>query len=76
MENCTVWLKRYLNCGMSECGAVRSDALAAGYTKAELKAARKELGVKTWHQIDTLEEPRIDNWFWYLPEESICGNGK
>lgn len=71
MGDCTVWLKRYLALGMSECSAVRADAFAAGFTKAELKAARKELGVKTWHQIDTLEEPRIDNWFWYLPEDRV-----
>lgn len=69
MENCAVWLRRYLAPGMSECGAVREDAFVAGYTRAELKAARKELEVKTWHQIDTLEEPRIDNWFGYLPED-------
>lgn len=69
MENCVQWLKWYLSAGASECGAVRDAAREAGYSMAELKAARQALRVKTWHQVDTLESPRVDNWFWYLP----CG---
>ena len=40
------------------------NAAAHGYSKAELKAARKELGVKTYHQFD--EDGATANWFWYL----------
>lgn len=68
MENCTAWLKRHLAPGASECSGVREAAVEAGFTCRELKAARKELGVKTWHQVDEYDGQRIDNWFWYLPE--------
>ena len=40
------------------------NAAAHGYSKAELRAARKELGVKTYHQFD--EDGATANWFWYL----------
>lgn len=69
MSKCGEWLREYLSPGMSECSGVREAAKAAGFTSEELKSARKELGVRTWHQIDTEGYPRIDNWFWGLPEE-------
>ena len=59
VSKCSEWLKGHLSPGMSECNGVRESA----------KAARKELGVKTWHQIDTEGYPKIENWFWYLPED-------
>ena len=69
MDDCAKWLKSLLSCGMSEYKGVILSALEAGYTKGMLRKARKELGVKTWHQIDTDADPRIDNYFWYLPED-------
>ena len=69
MTRCAEWLKGYLSSDMSEVNATRSDALKAGFSKAELKEARKELGVKTFHQFDLTAEPRVENWFWYLPED-------
>lgn len=35
-----------------------------GVSQAELKEARKALGVKTFHQFD--EDGDTQNWFWYL----------
>ena len=66
MDSCEKWLLNFLKGQYRLCEHVREEALAAGFSRAELKAARKSLGVKTWHQVDTLDEPRIDNWFWYL----------
>ena len=69
MSKCSEWLKGYLSAGMSECNGVREAAETAGFTRRELKSAREELGVKTWHQVDKEGYSRIDNWFWYLPED-------
>lgn len=69
VSKCSEWLKGHLSAGMSECNGVRESAKAAGFNRKELKAARKELGVKTWHQIDTEGYPKIENWFWYFPED-------
>lgn len=75
MSKCAEWLKAYLAPNMSEVNATREDARKAGFTKAELKSARKELGVKTFHQYDMTVEPWVENWFWYLPEDYIkCEN--
>ena len=67
--NCVEWLRNYLSAGASEYGGVKSTAKEKGFSKAELKEARKILNVKTWHQIDHDEVPYIDNWFWFLPED-------
>lgn len=69
MEDCKNWLRGFLSAGSMECGGVRQAARDAGFTKSELKAARRELDVRTWHQIDTAGEPRVDNFFWYLPDK-------
>ena len=37
-----------------------------GFTGAELKEARKNLGIKTFHQFD--EDGASENWFWYLED--------
>ena len=68
VSKCSEWLKGHLSAGMSEYNGVRESAKEAGFNHKELKAARRELGVKTWHQIDTEGYPSIENWFWYLPE--------
>ena len=70
MSQCAEWLKGYLRQEMAEVNAARNDALEAGFTRRELKEARRELGVKTHHQIDVVAEPKVDNWFWYLPEDA------
>lgn len=40
-------------------------ARKAGYSRVELKKARRELGVKTFHQFDEFGGD-TRNWFWYL----------
>lgn len=45
---------------------VREEAKAVGYTRGELKEARRLLGVKTFHQFD--EYGSTPNYFWYLEE--------
>ena len=67
--DCVNWLKEYLGRDSLECEFVKEAAKRAGYSKEELRAARKILGVKTWHQFDRTEEPFIENWFWYLLRE-------
>lgn len=66
--DCSVWLKKFLNCEIRLCENVRAAAKENGYTKAELKQARKEIGVKTFHQFR--ENGPTENWFWYLEGEN------
>ena len=65
MNKCEKWLCGKLQ-GRSEvlCDDIRSAAKKEGFTRAELKAARKALNVKTFHQSDGGIETQ--NWFWYL----------
>jgi hypothetical protein len=44
------------------CDIVRAEAKKSGFTRQELKEARKALGVKTFHQFD--EVGATPNWFW------------
>ena len=46
------------------CDEVRKQARSQGYRSSDLKKARKELQVKTFHQFD--DDGATDNWFWYL----------
>lgn len=41
---------------------VRVEFKKTGFKKSEFKAARKNLGVETFHQ----QEDEINNWFWRL----------
>lgn len=62
---CKEWLSEKI--GDQEvhlCEMVRDAAKQAGYSKKELRKAREELGVKTFHQFD--EDGATENWFWYL----------
>ena len=68
MNSCEIWLKQYLKGTHGvRCEEVRIMAKQAGFTKGELKAARKELGVKTQSTFDR-GEPTGDH-YWYLPNE-------
>lgn len=60
-----IWLQLELKDGeLHLCESVREAARRKGISKADLKAARRELGVKTYHQFD--EYGQTSNWFWYL----------
>lgn len=66
--DCKNWLIKYLarqDFALAE--QVRNDAKNAGFSKAELKIARKGIGVKTFHQFDG--GGATANWFWYLRED-------
>lgn len=64
--DCEQWLYELLkNEGHCLCNLVRDEAKNQGYSKAELKAARKKLGVKTWHQFE-VDGSSTQNWFWFL----------
>lgn len=67
--DCQDWLLKYLRCcgGFSNVDTTRRAAEAAGFSRRELKQARRNLGVKAYHQFeDESKEPL--NWFWYLEE--------
>ncbi len=69
MGKCEEWLYgKLVGHGEVLSDDIRSAARQAGFTRAELKAARKALNVKTFHQFDGDTETR--NWFWYLEEQA------
>ena len=65
--DCKDWLAERLGKRGTEmpCDLIREEAKAAGYTKAQLKAARRELGVKTFHWFESSKDTEV--WFWFLP---------
>lgn len=68
MKNCVEWLRWYLKGTHGvRCEEVRVMANSAGYTKGQLKDARKVLGVKTQSIFDRGDP--LDIHYWYLPEE-------
>ena len=61
MSECAKWLQKFLQGkGWVACEVVRAAAMKKGFTKGQLRAARKELGVSTDH------DNRIghDEWYW------------
>jgi hypothetical protein len=65
--DCEKWLRSELRDGelhLSE--NIREKAKESGFTGAELRTARKNLGAKTFHQFD--EDGATENWFWYLED--------
>lgn len=70
MSECAEWLKRYLHDIGHEVlvDVVRGDAKLAGFTRGQLKDARKELGVVTVN--DNEGDGITCMWWWDLPERS------
>ncbi len=67
LRDCDVWLRLQLqDRGIHLCDSIRKKAKKRGFTEQELKAARKEIGVKAFHQFD--ECGATENWFWYLED--------
>ena len=59
------WLGEQLSDGECHlCESVRDAAKRAGINQQDLRASRKRLGVKTFHQFD--ESGDTGNWFWFL----------
>ncbi|MEG2050911.1 MAG: hypothetical protein RR012_01275 [Oscillospiraceae bacterium] len=68
-ESCSTWLKRYLiEKGATQTNVVSGEAIKQGFTRSELKEARKFLGVKCFNDSNEQEEKRAKNWFWYFEE--------
>jgi hypothetical protein len=66
MNNCTKWLLDYLTeHGPVIVNQVREQANVMGFERNDLKSARKELNVKTFHQFEGKNETKI--WYWFLP---------
>jgi hypothetical protein len=67
MTNCEKWLSEYLTKNEAVLvQTVTEKAKQAGYKKAELKNARKSLGVKTFHLFDD-DGTDSGSHFWHLP---------
>ncbi len=65
MNRCEKWLFDLLSKEDSVlCDIVRAESKIRGFSRRQLKEARKSLGVKTFHQFD--EYGPTPNWFWYL----------
>lgn len=67
--NCTEWLYLYLcGCqgGQADYREVKAAAADTGFSRAELKAARKELGIET--KSNWIPGRPADEWVWCLPE--------
>lgn len=67
MNDCKKWLLEKLKGeDWLLCDTVRAEARKEGFTRKQLKDARKALGVETFHQFD--EDGATENWFWKLPQ--------
>ena len=61
MNDCESWLLDQLKrVQRASCDTIRDAAKKAGFTKRDLKEARKNLNVGTRHETDP------EDWFWYL----------
>lgn len=65
-EECKNWLREVLSEGEKEYSSVKESAARKGFSRFLLKKARKELGVKTFHQA--IPEEGTENWFWFIEE--------
>lgn len=67
MTGCLYWLYlRLKDEPFVLCDTIREEAKAQGYTKKQLKEARKILGVTTFNDWAANEGDPL-NWFWELP---------
>ncbi len=62
------WLRNFLQDGPKEVGEIRNAARAAGYTRGELREAKRICGVKATNNWSP-EHPVADRWFWQIPED-------
>lgn len=64
MQDCEKGLAEKLKPGeLVLCDLLRAEARKEGFTRKQLKDARKALDVRTFHQFD--EIGATPNWFWY-----------
>ncbi len=68
--DCIEWLRERIPPGTAAvCDGIREDAKKAGFSRKDLKQARKALGVKTYHDVDDESGELVPQWFWYREEE-------
>jgi hypothetical protein len=65
MNKCEKWLKEYLGSKSILCEVVRTEAKRKGFAAKELKDARKNLGVSTYHEFDRVGNA-TEEWYWSL----------
>lgn len=63
------WLREFLRDGPKEVGEIRRAARAAGYTRGDLREAKRICFIRVTNNYDRYEHPFVDRWFWYLPED-------
>lgn len=68
MANCKIWLERFLrdNDGERNVSSIRIAAKENGFTRRQVSAAKKELGLITLNDWDAKGES-ASNWWWRLP---------
>ena len=59
------WLRDFLEISTREVSEVRAASKAAGLTRGEIKAAKRELKVKTTSNWAPGQEATV--WYWSLP---------
>lgn len=64
------WLREYLRDGPKEVNEIRAAAREAGYSRFELRGAKRICGVRSKNNW-TQEHPFTDRWFWELPEDDV-----
>lgn len=70
MNNCELWLTTLLpGQTFMNCEEIRIRANAAGFSKGQLSAARKSLGVTVIND-SSLHDGKAENWFWLIPKEA------
>ncbi len=65
--DCTNWLRDFIGGESAPSKYVSASAKAAGFTRAELKQARKDLGIKTEHRY--IGDQKEEAWYWTFPRE-------
>ena len=67
-SRCRCWLNHYLrlNGGCANVEEVRIAAKSEGFNRADVKTARKELDVTTYHRFDWRGED-TGEYYWFLP---------
>ncbi len=64
------WLRKFLHDGPKEVEEIKNAARAAGYTKGELREARRICFIKVVNNWSP-GHPTADRWFWQLPEDKV-----
>ena len=62
------WLRDYLKAGPKEVDEIRAAAKAAGYSRFELRDARRICLIRVSNNWSK-EHPKTDQWLWSLPED-------